>query len=139
MTIGIGKSHEFISEDDIRGTVAQGLDEAHLDGRRVLAIIPDSTRTMPMPLMFRLLTDRLLGSAKAIDFLVALGTHPPMSDEALNRLVGLTNAEREGRYADVRVMNHAWDDPDALRVVGTMSAPEIEALSGGRMSEDVPV
>ncbi|MFW6107839.1 MAG: lactate racemase domain-containing protein [bacterium] len=139
MTIGVGKSHEFITDDDIRGTVAQGLDDAQLDGKRVLAIIPDSTRTMPMPLMFRLLTDRLLGSAKAIDFLVALGTHPPMSEEALNRLVGLTAEERNGKYRDVGVMNHAWDDPDALRVVGTMSAAEIEALSGGLMSEDVPV
>lgn len=139
MTTGIGHADQFITEDDIRRTVADGLDEAQLEGKRVLAIIPDSTRTMPMPLMFRLLTDRLMGSAKAIDFLVALGTHPAMSEEALNRLVGRTPDERAGKYADVRVMNHAWDDPDQLEVVARLPAEEIEDISGGLMSEEVPV
>jgi nickel-dependent lactate racemase len=139
MTIGIGYTDRFISDDDIREIVLRGLDEAKLDGKRVLAIIPDSTRTMPMPLMFQLLTERLLGSAVAIDFLVALGTHPPMSEEALNRLVGTTAEERAGRYAGVRVMNHVWDDPAALKVVGTIRAADVKELSGGLMSEDVPV
>jgi lactate racemase len=119
--------------------VSRGLDEARLDGKRVLAIIPDSTRTMPMPLMFRLLTDRLMGSAAAIDFLVALGTHPAMSEAALNRLVGLTPEVRAAKYPNVRIMNHVWDDPAELKVVAHISAEEIEALSGGLMSEEVPV
>jgi nickel-dependent lactate racemase len=139
MTIGIGHTDQFIDDDDIRDVVLRGLDDARLDGRRVLAIIPDRTRTMPMPLMFRLLTERLMGSAAAIDFLVALGTHPPMSVEALNKLVGVTAEERTGKYADVKLMNHVWDDPDALKVVGTITAAEVEAISGGLMSEDVPV
>jgi len=139
MPIGIGHTDEFITDDDIRDVVARGLDEAKLGGKRVLAIIPDSTRTMPLPLMFRLLTDRLMGSAKAIDFLVALGTHPAMSEDALNRLVGVTAAERTGKYAGVRIVNHTWDDPGALRNVGTIPAAEIEEISGGLMSEDVPV
>jgi len=139
MTIGLGYADKFISEDDIRSVVAAGLDEARLAGKRVLAIIPDSTRTMPMPLMFRLLTERLLGTAAALDFLVALGTHPPMSEDALNALVGITAEERAGRYADLKILNHAWDDPSALKTVGHISAAEIEEISGGLMSEDVPV
>jgi len=139
MTIGLGYADKFISEDDIRGVVAGGLDEARLTGKRVLVIIPDSTRTMPMPLMFRLLTERLLGAAATLDFLVALGTHPPMPEDALNKLLGITTEERAGRYADVKILNHAWDDPSALRTVGHITAAEIEEISGGRMSEDVPV
>ena len=139
MPAGISHADKFITDDDIREVVARGLDEAQLGGKRVLAIIPDSTRTMPLPLMFRLLTERLMGSAKAIDFLVALGTHPPMPEDALNRLVGVTAAERAGRYADVRILNHVWDDPAALKNAGTIPATEIEEISGGLMSEDVPV
>jgi len=139
MTLGIGYTDRFITEDEIRDVVSRGLDEAKLDGKRVLAIIPDSTRTMPMPLMFRLLTDRLMGSAAAIDFLVALGTHPAMSEAALNRLVGLTPEVRAAKYPNVRIMNHVWDDPAELKVVAHISAEEIEALSGGLMSEEVPV
>jgi nickel-dependent lactate racemase len=139
MAIGIGYTDKFITEDDIRDVVSRGLDEAKLDGKRVLAVIPDSTRTMPMPLMFRLLTDRLMGSAAAIDFLVALGTHPPMSEDALNSLVGLTADVRASKYADVKIMNHVWDDPGQLKVVAHISAKEIEDISGGLMSEEVPV
>ena len=139
MPAGISHADKFITDDDIREVVARGLDEAQLGGKRVLAIIPDSTRTMPLPLMFRLLTERLMGSAKAIDFLVALGTHPAMPEDALNRLVGVTAEEWAGRYADVRILNHVWDDPAALKNAGTIPAAEIEEISGGLMSEDVPV
>ena len=139
MVIGTGYADRFITEDDIRNVVARGLDEAKLDGKRVLAIVPDSTRTMPMPLMFRLVADRLLGRAAAVDFLVALGTHPAMSEDALNRLFGITADERAGRYAGVRIFNHAWDDPAALVNVGEIPASEIREISGGLMDRDVPV
>ena len=139
MTLGVGYTDRFINEDDIRGVVAQALDGAKLDGKRVLAIIPDSTRTMPVPLLFRLLTERLAGTAKALDFLVALGTHPAMPEAALHRLVGITAAERTSKYAAIRILNHVWDDPAALKTVATIPAAEIRELSGGLMSEDVPV
>ena len=139
MTTGVGYTDRFITDDDIREVVARGLDDARLDGQRVLAIIPDSTRTMPMPLMFRLLTERLMGTASAIDFLVALGTHPAMPEPALNKLVGITAEERAGKYEAVRIMNHAWDDPDQLELAGTITADEISGLTGGLMSQDVPV
>ena len=139
MTIGISYTDRFINEDELRDVVSRGLDDAGLAGKRVLAIIPDSTRTMPMPLMFRLLTEQLMKTAKAIDFLVALGTHPAMSEEALNGLVGITAEERAGKFADVKILNHAWDDAGALEQVGTISAAEIEEISGGLMSEDAPV
>ena len=137
--IGVSYTDRFITEEELRGVVARGLDEAGLDGKRVLAIIPDSTRTMPVPLMFRLLTERLMGSARAIDFLVALGTHPPMPEDALNKLVGITAEQRAGKYADVQILNHAWDDHTVLKSVGTIPAAEIAEISGGLMSKDVPV
>lgn len=137
--IGVGCTDRFISEDQIRDVVERGLDDAALDGKRVLAIIPDSTRTMPVPLMFRLLTERLVGSAASIDFLVALGTHPPMPEDALNKLVGITDEERAGKYAGVRILNHAWDDHSALKNLGTIPAAEIADISGGLMNKDVPV
>jgi hypothetical protein len=47
--------------------------------QRVLVIIPDGTRSMPMPLMFSLFNE-FLGKRVKRDYLVALGTHQPMSD-----------------------------------------------------------
>ena len=59
-----------------------------LDGKRVLILIPDSTRSMPMPLMFNLF-EKYLGTRVAkLDYLVALGTHQPMTDAQLSKLIG---------------------------------------------------
>lgn len=128
-----------LSEAEVEAIVAQGLPDMDLGGKRVLVIIPDGTRSMPLPLFFRLLTRHLLGKVKGLDFLVALGTHPPMSGEALRALVGITAEEHAGPYAQVRLLNHAWDDPSTLTALGTIPADEIAQLSGGRLRMEVPV
>ena len=79
--------------------VARGLAQAPLAGQRVLVIVPDSTRTAPLPLMFRVLCDLLRPKVKKLDFLIALGTHPPMPEDRVNQLFGLTPEERRGPYA----------------------------------------
>ena len=48
--------------------------------------------------------------------LIALGTHPPMSDEAINQRLGITAQDRAGRYAGVKIFNHDWDNPQAAGV-----------------------
>jgi nickel-dependent lactate racemase len=105
----------------------------------VLLIVPDSTRTAPVGLLFRVLHDLIGTEARSFDVLIALGTHPPMSDEAINRRLDLTAEERSGKYRRVRVLNHAWNDPAALAHLGTIPAGEIGALSGGRFEMDVDV
>lgn len=129
----------MLTEQQIEAIVGDGLGRLALNGQRVLVIIPDATRTMPLPLFFRLIARHLLPGVKALDFLVALGTHPAMSDEALLRLVGLTAEEKAAHYPTVRLFNHAWQAPDALITIGTIPAGEIEQLSNGLLSQDVPV
>src|SRR5512133_1238932 len=118
--IGTGTPGHFLTEDQVEAIIVEGLESLPLTGKRVVVIIPDGTRTMPMPLFFRLLTGHLLGKVKQLDFLVALGTHPPMSQEALLRLVGISAEEKATRYASVNIYNHAWKDPSALIVLGTI-------------------
>jgi nickel-dependent lactate racemase len=74
-----------------------------------------------------------------VDFLVALGTHGPMSEDALATLVGVSAEDRAARYSGVRVLNHVWDDPGALAELGSIASSEIEHLSGGRLTAAVPV
>ena len=138
--IGKGSTERLLGEDDARALLAEAFDAQPLDGKRVLVIIPDATRTAPIPQFFRLIVDLLEDRTAALDFLVALGTHPAMSDEALNRLVGISAEERAGRYAGVGLLNHRWDLPDETLVdIGTIPAAEIETLTGGLMARDVPV
>jgi nickel-dependent lactate racemase len=135
--IGKGLDDGYLTPDDVARIVRDGLASMPLDGRRVLVIIPDGTRTMPMPLMFDTLERELGPRATALDYLVALGTHTPMDDTRLGRLVGRPVAG--GRVGGTRIFNHDWSDPATFAHLGTIPAREIEELTHGRLREDVPV
>jgi nickel-dependent lactate racemase len=137
MVIGHGETTRHLSEADVRRIVADGFATAPVDGKRLLVLIPDSTRTMPMALMFDALVATLGPRTTALDFLVALGTHQPMSDEHLGRLIGRPVVD--GRAGGTRIFNHRWDLDGTYAALGTIPAAEIAQLSGGLLSADVPV
>ena len=117
--------------------MARGLKQLPVELLRVLVIIPDGTRTMPMPLMYELLEQELGPRVAALDFLVALGTHAPMSDEQLSAHLGVP--VENGRAGKRQVFNHKWDDPATFVELGRIPAEEITELTGGLMSQEVPV
>ncbi len=137
--IGKGSTTTTLTQDDARQLVAQGFDSIPIDGMRVLVIIPDSTRTAPIPMMFRLLYEQIGKRVTQLDLLIALGTHQPMSDDAIAKLVGVSIVERAAKYPKVRIFNHRWDQPDALQTIGTIARKELDALTNGLLVEDVPV
>jgi nickel-dependent lactate racemase len=136
---GEGHTDRPLTEDEVHSLITKALAQANLDGKRVLVIIPDHTRTAPIPLFFRLFHELLGERVAALDYLVALGTHQPMSEEALNKLVGVTAAERAKKYRHVRIFNHRWDLPDTFVTIGTIPAAEIEEITGGLMRQEVSV
>ena len=100
---GIGYTDRFLSAEETREIVRAGLASLSLAGKRVLFIIPDGTRTMPMPQFFGLFQEMLGGKVAALDFLVALGTHRPMDDAELSRLVGVPVVDgRAGESPDLQ-------------------------------------
>ena len=137
--IGTGTPTNTLSDTDVERLLTESLDSMPLDGKRLLVIIPDGTRTAPIPLMFRLLYERLGHRVEQLDYLIALGTHPAMPEDAIERLVGVSAAERAARYPNSRIFNHQWDNPDALTTIGTIGAREATELTGGLLSRDVPV
>lgn len=137
MVIGTGYTDRHLTADETREIVAEGLSTLPVDGKRALVIIPDGTRMMPMPLMFGLFQELLAPRVAALDYLVALGTHQPMSDTQLSRLVGRPVVK--GLAGRSRIFNHAWDKPANLAHIGTIAASEISRITGGLMAQDVPV
>ncbi len=137
MVIGAGFSDRTLSEVETAAVVQQALAGLPLDGKRVLVIVPDGTRSMPLPLMFCQLEDALAGRVKALDYLVALGTHQPMSDAQLTHLVGrfVTN----GQAGKSRIFNHLWNDPATFKTIGVIPAEEISQITQGMLAMDVPV
>jgi nickel-dependent lactate racemase len=88
-------------------------------------------------MMFDLFERTVGARAAALDYLVALGTHQPMSDQELSRLVGRPVCN--GRAGHSRILNHRWDDPASLVTAGVIPAAEVSELTGGLMAEPVPV
>lgn len=132
-------NYSLLSNQQIQQRIAQGLDSIPLANKRLLIIIPDSTRTMPLPFFFRALVEQLRPRARELTFLIALGTHPPMSEDAILKLLGLTREQRHNQYGDIKILNHAWQDPNALVTLGEIPADEIGALSNGLFYQTVPV
>ena len=139
MVIGKGYTNRVLTEDEARALAAEALARAEIDGKRVLVIIPDSTRTAPVPLVFRLLYELLWDRVETLDYLVALGTHPLMSPDALNAHLGITARERARQYAGVGVFNHRWDLDETFVEIGTIPRGEIERITGGLLSQDLNV
>jgi lactate racemase len=139
MAAGVGFVDRLMTEAEVREIVASTISRAGLDGKRVLVIIPDTTRTAPIPLMFRIFAEEIAPRAACLDYLVALGTHQALSEEAINGLIGVTPEERAGRFSSIRIFNHRWDLPETFRQVGVIPAAEIEGITGGLMSQSVDV
>ena len=139
MILAKGSTTETLTPEDVQQLIAQGCDRLPLDGKRVLVIIPDGTRTAPIALFFRLLYEQLGHRVARLDYLIALGTHPPMSEEAIDRLVGVTARERTERYPNVHVFNHHWAESEMLQIIGVISRQEAESLTEGLLVDEVHV
>lgn len=128
-----------LSPDDARAVIQRALEPVALEGNRLLVIIPDGTRSGPIDLFFRIFHELLWDRVAALDYLIALGTHQPMSSEMVLRRVGVTGKEMAGRYAGVNIFNHHWDKADTFVTLGTINGQEIAELTDGRFDLDVPV
>jgi nickel-dependent lactate racemase len=137
MTIGKGFADKYLDAATVRNIVEEALATEAVDGKRVLILIPDGTRTMPMGQMFTAFHELLRPRVKTLDYLVALGTHQPMTDAQLSQHLGQTVVG--GRVGDTHIFNHHWEDQANFVQLGTIPAEEISDITGGLMCQDVPV
>ena len=56
MTRSLISEAGVLSQEEVRDSVEETLSEIDLEEKRVLVIVPDSTRTAPVGLFYRLLT-----------------------------------------------------------------------------------
>lgn len=120
-----------LTGEQIANTVRLALADAPLDGKRVLLIVPDHTRTAPVDLMFRQIYEALAARVEALDVMIALGTHHPLSAEQIYRRIGITADEHGRLFPKTRFYNHDWKDPAGLTVVGELSEDRVDELTGG--------
>jgi nickel-dependent lactate racemase len=118
----------LLANDSVRQILHSAL-AGSFRNRRLLVLIPDHTRSLPLPFLFQTLVD-ILSDSRSLDFLVALGTHPALSEERLCRLVGISQAERRGTYRNVGLTSHDWANTSALATLGVITGDEVRALAG---------
>jgi nickel-dependent lactate racemase len=128
-----------LSDAEVAELTGQALPAADYIGKRVLLVVPDHTRTAPVGLLFKSIFNRIGEAARELDVIVALGTHPAMSEAAICERLEITVEEHRDQFRKVRFFNHEWDNPSALKEVGTLTAAEVSELTNGLFSMDVPV
>ncbi len=136
--MGLGFSDRAITEQDARQICREAFASWNVRGRKVLVVIPDATRSCPLGMMFRLVQEAAAEAAE-LDFMVALGTHPPMPMDQIYARVEITEEEHRTKYARTRFFNHEWNNPAALLEVGRLSRAEVRELTGGLFEMDVGV
>ena len=92
MVSGTGHPDKIITAEEVYRLIEAGTPQPLYAGKRVLVLTPDATRTCPLPVMIRAIGDIIGPRCAALDFMVALGTHPPMPQEAILALYGISPA-----------------------------------------------
>ena len=126
-------------EEEIKKLIEEAVASLHVNGRRILVIIPDTTRHAELPVFFRILGEALGPQVKALDYLIATGTHHPLDMTAIFRHVGITDEEYRSKYAKTKFFNHSHNDPSQLRTIGKITASEMSELSEGLFTDAVDI
>jgi nickel-dependent lactate racemase len=139
MVVGKENISRATMKQDIYDLSVQAMESLSLTGKRVLVIVPDTTRHAELPVFFKTLDSILAPKVASLDYLIALGTHPPMELEKILRHVGITEEEYKTKNTKTKFFNHAHDDPNELKIIGTISGSEMDELSDGLYTAPVDI
>ena len=129
----IGGVGQQLGPEEVTAFVARALAGADLDGRRVCLVVPDGTRSCPLPLILRACHAALTDRAKEVTVVIALGTHQAMTDDQLARHLGYPAGDLEAAYPGWAVHNHESWLPETFVQLGTIGADRLAELTGGRL------
>src|SRR5512133_2298115 len=100
----LGGVGEILRGERVSEFVATAVAGARLEDQRVCLVVPDGTRTCPLPLLLQAMREGL-ASASEVTVVVALGTHQGMSDEHLARHLGYNLGQLEQTARETRELN----------------------------------
>jgi lactate racemase len=130
VTETVGGAAGVLEEEQVLAFIRQCLDGVDLDGRSLCLVIPDATRNCPLGGILGAVESATCARARSCTAVVALGTHAPMTPEAIHAMVG---------PVAFPVVNHEWWTKGTFASVGTLDADAMGRLTGDRLRETVDV
>ncbi|GMA38157.1 lactate racemase domain-containing protein [Mobilicoccus caccae] len=139
----IGGPHQHVGAVELDAFVKEHLADVDVDGKDVVLVVPDGTRSCPLPLLVGTLHRHLHERVASLTAVIALGTHSYMEPDEIDRLFGVRGTHADGSarpatleeaYPGLRVVNHEWADPEMLVRVGHIGGERIAELSEGRLA-----
>ena len=124
-----------LSEAQVAAFVEQAFAGADLDDKRICLVVPDRTRTCPLPLILGAVHRALAGRAKEVTVLIALGTHQAMSEQALGAHLGYRVGELDQTYPGWEVVNHESWLAETFTTLGVIGRERMGELTGGLMTD----
>lgn len=128
-----------LATERVQAFVRDQLAAVDLDGRSLCVLVPDATRSCPLPVLLEAVHRAVHGRVTQLTVLVALGTHAAMSETQLADHLGHEAGSLVDRYPGTTVRNHEWWRPGSLASVGVIAAGRIAELSEGRLRQQVDV
>jgi nickel-dependent lactate racemase len=129
----------IFSEEKVREIIEAGTPAGLYENKRVLVLTPDGTRTCPLPMMVRLLGEVIGARAARLDFMVALGTHPVMTEQQVLDLYKISPRDLAEIFGRSGFSCHRWDLPETFQRIGELTEDEVATISGGLLKEQVPI
>lgn len=129
----------FLENNQTEEAIREFFEQHDCTDKRILLLVPDNTRSGPVGDIFKMIFDCIGQKVRALDCLVALGTHQPLTEEQICCRLDITAEQRNTKYASVKLFNHEWHNPQTFTSVGIIWPDEIERISGGLFREQVDV
>lgn len=139
MVYGKGNPDSKLTASDVFDIISSGTPQKLYRGKRVLVLTPDATRTCPLPMLVRTVNDIIGRRCVQLDFMVALGTHPVMSESEILALYGIDGRQRQNEFKRCSFFCHRWDVPETFERLGFLEEDDVAKFSGGLLKERVPV
>ena len=131
----IGGVGDRLAAGEVTRFVTDAVAGVDVDGKTVCLVVPDGTRTCPLPLLLRAFHAALDGRARAVTVVIALGTHQGMSDDHLAAHLGYETGQLDDTYAGWTVLNHESWLPETFTSLGTIGAERLAELTGGLLTD----
>ncbi len=134
----IGSAQGYLPADEVAAFVREQLGRIDVDGKRVVLILPDDTRSCPLPVLLPLIYQALEPRVSSLTALIALGTHAAMTPDAINAFFA-AGEDVKALYPRMDFVNHEWWKPETFAHLGDVTPEQLKEISEGRLDYAVPV